>query len=293
MEIFSGNGSQRLLLSPTRIYDPVTGRFFQNEPLLHKRPRAQYTYVFQNSVMSVDPSGLDTKQRTLVQRLLDANKLSSIPPEPGFLTNKDIAERFLRNDKATDALWSHNTQQPEWGSKWEQQEAYLRAQEAWRTLESRGVVDPGYQRWGPFDPSSPIEREGSTDPCSGKESYEKEQKQRKLQEALIHVEKMHEAERSHEARATYVGPFGPEPRTYKPGDFYYGTPNAFKDGRTIAAEQGPNAPQVPWPFSTIVPGQNFAEWWNFGNELFLKDNLTMPPIDPPSFWKWEKLYPRK
>jgi hypothetical protein len=34
MEIFSGNASQRLLLSPTRLYDPVTGRFLQNEPVL-------------------------------------------------------------------------------------------------------------------------------------------------------------------------------------------------------------------------------------------------------------------
>jgi YD repeat-containing protein len=38
MEIFSGNGSQRLLLSPTRIYDPVTGRFLQNDPLKRGDP---------------------------------------------------------------------------------------------------------------------------------------------------------------------------------------------------------------------------------------------------------------
>jgi RHS repeat-associated protein len=58
MEIFSGNGSQRLLLSPTRLYDPVTGRFIQNEPLLRRRPLSNYLYVAQNPVRLVDPLGL-------------------------------------------------------------------------------------------------------------------------------------------------------------------------------------------------------------------------------------------
>jgi len=35
MEIGPLDASKRLLLSPTRIYDPVTGRFFQNEFLLN------------------------------------------------------------------------------------------------------------------------------------------------------------------------------------------------------------------------------------------------------------------
>src|SRR5579863_8578369 len=47
-EIFSTNGSQRLLLSPTRLYDPLTGRFLQNEPLLKRRPFSHYLYAAQN-----------------------------------------------------------------------------------------------------------------------------------------------------------------------------------------------------------------------------------------------------
>lgn len=37
-EIFSANGSQRILLSPTRLYDPVTGRFLQFDPLAFGNP---------------------------------------------------------------------------------------------------------------------------------------------------------------------------------------------------------------------------------------------------------------
>lgn len=58
VEIFSGDGSQRLLLSPTRIYDPGTGRFLQNEILLSRRSLAHYLYSMQNPVTIVDPTGM-------------------------------------------------------------------------------------------------------------------------------------------------------------------------------------------------------------------------------------------
>jgi RHS repeat-associated protein len=58
LEIFSANAAQRLLLSPTRIYDPVTGRFLQNEPLLETRPFTHYLYANQNPLRFVDPLGL-------------------------------------------------------------------------------------------------------------------------------------------------------------------------------------------------------------------------------------------
>jgi RHS repeat-associated protein len=57
-EIFSANASQRLLLSPTRLYDPVTGRFLQNEPMLANRPREHYAYARQSPLQFVDPTGL-------------------------------------------------------------------------------------------------------------------------------------------------------------------------------------------------------------------------------------------
>jgi hypothetical protein len=56
--MFSANGSQRLLLSPTRIYDPVTGRFLQNEPVLSRRTRTQYLFVANNPLAFVDPIGM-------------------------------------------------------------------------------------------------------------------------------------------------------------------------------------------------------------------------------------------
>jgi RHS repeat-associated protein len=58
MELLSADASQRLLLSPTRLYDPVTGRFLQNEPLLKRRVFQHYLYVSQNPLLLVDPSGL-------------------------------------------------------------------------------------------------------------------------------------------------------------------------------------------------------------------------------------------
>lgn len=63
MEILSQDGLQRLLLSPTRLYDPATGRFLQNEPLLSRRTLAQYLYANQNPVSFVDPLGLECKSK--------------------------------------------------------------------------------------------------------------------------------------------------------------------------------------------------------------------------------------
>jgi RHS repeat-associated protein len=58
MELLSSDGSQRILLTPTRLYDPALGRFLQNEPLLELRQLSHYTYVAQNPLMLVDPLGL-------------------------------------------------------------------------------------------------------------------------------------------------------------------------------------------------------------------------------------------
>ena len=62
MEITSSDSSKRLLLSPTRIYDPVTGRFLQRDPYRSGIPLLDglnlYTYVAAAPFALVDPSGL-------------------------------------------------------------------------------------------------------------------------------------------------------------------------------------------------------------------------------------------
>lgn len=59
-ELLSGDGSQRVILTPTRILDPLTGRFLQNEGLLERRPSSHYLYVEQNPINGVDPTGFQT-----------------------------------------------------------------------------------------------------------------------------------------------------------------------------------------------------------------------------------------
>ncbi len=58
IEIFSANALQRLNLSPTRIQDPFTGRFLQDEILLQNRPHVHYIFCGQNPIAYVDPTGL-------------------------------------------------------------------------------------------------------------------------------------------------------------------------------------------------------------------------------------------
>ena len=49
--------SQRLLASPARIYDPVDGRFLQNEPIPERRIAAHYLYCRNRVPRRVDPTG--------------------------------------------------------------------------------------------------------------------------------------------------------------------------------------------------------------------------------------------
>jgi RHS repeat-associated protein len=80
--MLSANGTQRLLLSPTRIYDPATGRFLQRDPFERSDPLAvsvvrktflqntsldneksadpnSYAYVANSPIVLSDPIGLD------------------------------------------------------------------------------------------------------------------------------------------------------------------------------------------------------------------------------------------
>jgi RHS repeat-associated protein len=66
MEIQSANGSQRLLLSPTRLYDPADGRFLSRDPIRRTNcsgrialPKPVYLYVVNTPLNMVDPDGRD------------------------------------------------------------------------------------------------------------------------------------------------------------------------------------------------------------------------------------------
>lgn len=72
MEILSTNGSQRLLLSPTRLYDPWIGRFLQNDPPPLNRALKHYLYAEGNPLSGVDPLGLDCVRREKLQSWWEA-----------------------------------------------------------------------------------------------------------------------------------------------------------------------------------------------------------------------------
>jgi RHS repeat-associated protein len=61
-EILSADKAQRLLLSPTRVYDPVDGRFVSKDPLALKGPSnalPPYLYVVQSPLVVIDRDGRD------------------------------------------------------------------------------------------------------------------------------------------------------------------------------------------------------------------------------------------
>jgi RHS repeat-associated protein len=57
MEIMSANGSQRLLASPTRIYDSVDGRFILRD-IVAQPTKNRYVYAKNNALSFVDPNGM-------------------------------------------------------------------------------------------------------------------------------------------------------------------------------------------------------------------------------------------
>lgn len=118
-EIVSNNGSQRLLLSPTRLYDPVTGRFIQNEPLFRRRPSSHYLYGNQNPVGMVDPLGLEGC--TILPTLPDCTGLEATTFEDGPTIGTQIivpspltgSDSLLTNtDPFTDVASGENTFDP-------------------------------------------------------------------------------------------------------------------------------------------------------------------------------------
>jgi RHS repeat-associated protein len=56
-EIFSANGSQRILMSPTRLYDPTTGRFLQSEISIVSPNWSHYSYSNNSPPQFVDVLG--------------------------------------------------------------------------------------------------------------------------------------------------------------------------------------------------------------------------------------------
>lgn len=234
-EIKSNDGQQSLNLSDTRVQEPATGRFLQNEPLLSKRPASHYLYSAQNPMSFVDPTGQDEKQRDLLQRLINGNRLTK--------EQEKTANRFIKEDKFTDDYWAKT--EPAFGYKLEQEAAYRIAQKAWKDLEYDGVVDPGYVRWGPFDPSSPIERNDSKDPCTPKERWEKEQselrKEQERKEAAERENRLNEMREMERARRA-MGRTGPS----APGMSHHGLPTLPNDPDVVresnAGRQMPSAP---------------------------------------------------
>ena len=63
-EILSADASQRLLLSPTRIYDPVTGRFLSRDPLAPAFCDACFTGDYPISLD--DQLGVEDRQLSLL-----------------------------------------------------------------------------------------------------------------------------------------------------------------------------------------------------------------------------------
>ena len=121
IEILSADGTQRFRLSPTRIYDPVTGRFLQNEPVVAIRRRGKvrsmanrvachYTYVLDNPIAFLDPIGLDTSPTECGQEFeksgkgydmmpnVDMNKLNVLQ-----LTRKTTGEQRAEESARGDA----------------------------------------------------------------------------------------------------------------------------------------------------------------------------------------------
>ena len=105
----SANGAQRFGLSPTRIYDPVTGRFLQNEPILRRRPFAHYVYSANNPIVIVDPSGAigilpwtpgahdELIQKAYENTPIDLNILKSVSAEQDNLFTGQSAEKSYQH----------------------------------------------------------------------------------------------------------------------------------------------------------------------------------------------------
>jgi RHS repeat-associated protein len=162
LELTSSDATQRLLLSPTRIYDPAIGRFLQNDLKLDNRPAKQYLYCLQNPVAFVDPEGLDEKQRALLKDMPKKYRLSD--------RDKDLMNKFLYSDEQSDTLWAQmqalkdriaaikkgcesvpsmyrDLEEQYEKLKKLQEQHYRDAQNYWQQLEQLDVVKPGYQRW--------------------------------------------------------------------------------------------------------------------------------------------------
>ena len=96
-EILSADGAQRLLVSPTRLYDPMTGRFIQEDPLVHSRDQRKgfdgrypfnlFEYIGSNPTIGVDPEGM--------QQAPDPNDL---PDVEWWLHNSEVFANMIGGD---------------------------------------------------------------------------------------------------------------------------------------------------------------------------------------------------
>jgi RHS repeat-associated protein len=84
IELLSANGSQRLLLSATRLYNPSLGRFLQNDPVPGRRPANGYGYASSNPALNIDVYGQQT-QDSLPRNMQDEPTLPPVYSQDSLL----------------------------------------------------------------------------------------------------------------------------------------------------------------------------------------------------------------
>ncbi len=82
IEIGPADASKRLLLSPTRIYDPATGRFIQIEMLPARRPQSHFLYADQNPMNLLDPLGLQSWDPNSYKQQAQRQQPEQLAPPP-------------------------------------------------------------------------------------------------------------------------------------------------------------------------------------------------------------------
>jgi len=86
MELLSANGAQRLLLSPTRLYDPSSGRFLQADPVLQNRSAQAYAYGKSDPFDAVDPTGMDDEAMMSLRKHLNEGEGKLMVIHDDYLT---------------------------------------------------------------------------------------------------------------------------------------------------------------------------------------------------------------
>ncbi len=150
IECGSNDSSQRLHLSPTRLYDPSIGRFTSPDPIVTHRPELHYAYSRNTPTLYCDPTGRDEERIALLKSLMEGDVLR--PEERGW------ASSYLSHveDVATFEKWKAGASMTNpWGN-YLLNEARKDAANAWLKLEQMGTVDKGHVSGKGILPTSPL-----------------------------------------------------------------------------------------------------------------------------------------